>query len=113
MPIEICTVGGFSETGKNSTAVKIDDEVIILDGDKSIESAISKGHTIAGEVNKTRSLSNTPGGDMTPKILAKSAKDAVKDLPISVKVLGEKEMKKICEGCTGNCLKNFHALWTF
>lgn len=31
MPIEICTIGGFSETGKNSTAIKIDDEVVILD----------------------------------------------------------------------------------
>jgi ribonuclease J len=31
MPIEICTVGGFSEVGKNSTVVKIDGEVIILD----------------------------------------------------------------------------------
>lgn len=31
MPIEICTVGGYSETGKNCTAVKVDEEVIILD----------------------------------------------------------------------------------
>ena len=31
MPIEICTIGGYSETGGNSTAIKIDDEVIILD----------------------------------------------------------------------------------
>ena len=31
MPIEICTIGGYSETGKNSTAIKIDDEVVILD----------------------------------------------------------------------------------
>lgn len=31
MPLEICTIGGYSETGKNSTAIKIDDEVIILD----------------------------------------------------------------------------------
>ncbi|MBU0457247.1 MAG: RNase J family beta-CASP ribonuclease [Nanoarchaeota archaeon] len=31
MSIEICTIGGFSETGKNSTAVKIDEEVVILD----------------------------------------------------------------------------------
>ena len=31
MPIEICTSGGYSETGGNSTAIKIDDEVIILD----------------------------------------------------------------------------------
>jgi ribonuclease J len=31
MAIEICAIGGFSETGKNSTAIKIDDEVVVLD----------------------------------------------------------------------------------
>jgi ribonuclease J len=31
MAIEVCTIGGFSEVGKNSTAIKIDDEVIVLD----------------------------------------------------------------------------------
>ncbi len=31
MPIEICSIGGFSESGKNSTAIKVDDEVVILD----------------------------------------------------------------------------------
>ena len=29
--IEICTVGGYSEVGRNMTAVKIDDEVVIFD----------------------------------------------------------------------------------
>ena len=29
--IEICAVGGYSEVGKNMTAIKIDDEVVILD----------------------------------------------------------------------------------
>jgi len=29
--IEICTIGGYNEVGKNSTAIKIDDEVYILD----------------------------------------------------------------------------------
>ncbi|MBI3027696.1 RNase J family beta-CASP ribonuclease [Candidatus Woesearchaeota archaeon] len=28
---EICTIGGYNEVGKNSTAVKVDDEVYILD----------------------------------------------------------------------------------
>ncbi len=59
-----------------------------------VEKAILKGHTIAEEVNKTRSLSNTPGGDMTPKVLAKAAQDAVKGLPVKVTILGEKEMEK-------------------
>jgi len=29
--IEICTVGGFDEVGKNCTAIKVDDEVVLLD----------------------------------------------------------------------------------
>lgn len=31
MPIEVCTIGGFSGTGRNSTAIRVDDEVVILD----------------------------------------------------------------------------------
>ncbi|MFC1754944.1 RNase J family beta-CASP ribonuclease [Thermoproteota archaeon] len=31
MAIEICTVGGYSEVGKNMIAVKVDDEVVVLD----------------------------------------------------------------------------------
>src|SRR3989338_2022042 len=29
--IEICAVGGYNEVGKNCTAVKIDNEIVILD----------------------------------------------------------------------------------
>jgi leucyl aminopeptidase len=70
-------------------------EVFIFGTKESTEKAISKGDTIAKEVNKTRSLSNTPGGDMTPQILAEKAKEAVKGLPVKVTVLGEKEMEKL------------------
>ncbi len=69
-------------------------EIIILGADKNVEKAILKGNIIADEVNKTRTLSNTPGGDMTPSILVKSAINAVKGMPVKVKVLGEKEMEK-------------------
>ncbi len=31
MAIEICTVGGYNEVGKNMTAIKVDDEVVIID----------------------------------------------------------------------------------
>jgi len=68
--------------------------IFILDTTKEIEKNILKGDVIAKEVNKTRSLSNTPGGDMTPKILAQKAKEAVFHLPVKVTILGEKEMKK-------------------
>jgi leucyl aminopeptidase len=69
-------------------------EVFILGASKETEKAIVKGQAISEEVNKTRTLANTPGGDMTPQILAKAAKEAVKGLPVKVTVLGEKEMEK-------------------
>ncbi len=69
-------------------------EVIIVGASAEAQKAILKGNIIAEEVNKTRSLANTPGGDMTPKILAESAKEAVKGLPVKVTILGEKEMEK-------------------
>jgi len=69
-------------------------EIFILGTTKEIEKNILKGDIIANEVNKTRSLSNTPGGDMTPAILAQKAKEGVLGLPVKVTVLGEKEMKK-------------------
>ncbi len=70
-------------------------EIFILGASKKIQQAILKGNIIANEVNKTRSLSNMPGGDMTPQILAKKAKEAVKNLPVKVTVLGEKEMERL------------------
>ncbi|MFA5791554.1 MAG: leucyl aminopeptidase family protein [Candidatus Paceibacterota bacterium] len=70
-------------------------EIIISGTDKEIEKAILKGNDIAQEVNKTRTLSNTPGVDMTPKILAQKALEAVKNFPMKVTILGEKEMKRL------------------
>ena len=78
-------------TEEGSADVK---EIIISGTNSKIEKAILKGHSIAEEVNKTRSLANTPGGDMTPQILARKAKEAVKNLPVKITVLGEKEMEK-------------------
>lgn len=63
-----------------------------------IETAIKKGQEIGRAVNACRTLANTPGGDMTPTLLARAAKDAVKGLPVTVTVLGEKEMKRLGMG---------------
>ena len=69
-------------------------EIFILGTSKEIQTAILKGNVVAREVNAARSLANMPGGDMTPQILAKATKEAVKNLPVKVTVLGEKEMEK-------------------
>ena len=76
---------------KENNSIK---EIFILNTDEKIQKAILKGSIIAEEVNKTRTLANTPGGDMTPQILAQKAKEAVKGMPVKVTVFGEKEMEK-------------------
>ena len=40
MPIEICTIGGFDKTEGNSVAIKVDDEVVILDMGLGMENYI-------------------------------------------------------------------------
>ncbi|MDO8548404.1 MAG: leucyl aminopeptidase [bacterium] len=56
------------------------------------------GEQIGAEVNACRELDNTPGGDMTPKILAAAAKKALKGTKAKVKVLGRKEMQRLGMG---------------
>lgn len=63
-----------------------------------IQTATKKGQEIGRAVNACRELANTPGGDMTPAILAKAAKKAALKLPIRVEVLTEAEMKKLGMG---------------
>lgn len=67
-------------------------------GSPSIEKALQKGQDIGKAVNACRVLANMPGGDMTPTLLAKAAKDAMKGLPVNVTVLGKKEMTKLGMG---------------
>ncbi|MCX6702944.1 MAG: leucyl aminopeptidase family protein [Candidatus Wolfebacteria bacterium] len=54
-----------------------------------------KGVIIGEETNNCRSLANTPGGEMTPKMLAGAAKRAGRYSGIKVKVFDEKAMAKL------------------
>jgi len=65
---------------------------------KSIVSGILKGNKIGELVNECRLISNTPGGDMTPKILANHAKRLSKDIPVKVSILGKKEITRLKMG---------------
>jgi ribonuclease J len=40
MPIEVCTISGYTKTGGNSTAIKVDDEVVIIDMGLAMENYI-------------------------------------------------------------------------
>lgn len=59
-----------------------------------IQKAFRKGKIVGEAVNATRSLANTPGGDMTPSKLGAAAVEAAKDLPLTVSVLDERDMEE-------------------
>ena len=65
---------------------------------KELEKALNNGKIIGEEINEARKLANTPGGDMTPQKLSESAKSALKNLNVKVKVLNKKEIEKVGMG---------------
>ncbi|TSC56626.1 MAG: leucyl aminopeptidase [Parcubacteria group bacterium Gr01-1014_18] len=72
------------------------------EADKSAKAEIKKGLErgviLADEINNTRVLANTPGGDITPESLAEEAIKAAKGLPIKVEVLGVEKMTELKMG---------------
>lgn len=68
-------------------------------GARALTEGLRRGAIIGAEVNATRALANTPGGAMTPTLLAQEAERSVKGLPIRVTILDEKEMRKLGMGC--------------
>jgi leucyl aminopeptidase len=59
---------------------------------------IEKGKIIGDEINACRDLANTPGGAMTPTMLARGARGALKHQNVRVTVYGKKEMLKLGMG---------------
>ncbi|MDD2657337.1 MAG: leucyl aminopeptidase [Candidatus Pacebacteria bacterium] len=76
----------------------VEEIISYTSADLGVEKAVQKGQSIGQAVNACRVLANTPGGDMTPTVLAKAAKEAMRGLPVKVTVLGVTEMKKLGMG---------------
>lgn len=89
-------------TYKTKTGNKKEKELkeITICGDLSpqAKSGLEKGKIIGEYTNKAREISNTPACDMTPTNLGQAAKNLAKDTKLSVKVLGETELKKLKMG---------------
>ncbi len=69
-----------------------------LHKDRKAQSAVKMGAVIASAVNHCRDLANTPGGDMTPRLLAEDALKTGKAAGFRIKVLGPAEMKRLKMG---------------
>jgi len=75
------------------------EEVVVANASATtLSRAFEKGRRVGEEVNECRILANTPGGEMTPKLLAQAAKDAAKRTKVTVKVLGKKEIQALKMG---------------
>lgn len=84
---------------KSKKPKRILSEVLISGNfSKKAKDGLKRGRIVAESANLARDLANTPGGDMTPSLLAKMAKKAVSGTKIRVKVLNESQIKKLKMG---------------
>ena len=71
---------------------------IVASASAAQKAALRKGVAIGEAVNACRALANTPGGEMTPRLLAEEATKAARGTKVSVKILEEPEIKRLKMG---------------
>jgi leucyl aminopeptidase len=76
----------------------IDELILVGVFDAVAKATLKVGEIVAREVNACRELSNTPGGDMTPTLLAHRIQVSAKGTGARVKVLGIKDMETLKMG---------------
>ncbi|MAF80131.1 leucyl aminopeptidase [bacterium] len=64
----------------------------------STKRGAEKGQIIGDEINACRELVNTPGGEMTPKLLASTAEKRAEGTKVKVEVLGKSDIRKLKMG---------------
>lgn len=72
--------------------------LLVTPKNKAVEAGLKRGTIVAESANTARDLANTPGGDMTPKLLAERTKMALKGTKAKVTVLDEPAIKKLKMG---------------
>jgi leucyl aminopeptidase len=71
---------------------------LTADDMKRARDGVARGVIVATYANICRDIANTPGGDMTPAILAQRAKEILKSTAARVSVLDEKAIRKLKMG---------------
>lgn len=88
----------YDQLKKNDESKKkIENIVIIGEGDE-IENAARRGRIISDSVYLARDLSNAPSNLMTPRILARKAKELARRYQLICDVFAEKDIKKMKMG---------------
>ncbi len=71
---------------------------LLTDAGKSAKDGVARGMIVGSSANHCRDLANTPGGDMTPQILAECARTLLKGPKTKVTVFDEKAIAKMQMG---------------
>ena len=88
----------FTHYKSKQTKNALSELLIIGEKSPNILSALAQGITIAKYMNMCRDIANTPGGDMTPQLLAKATKKALTGTKTTVTVLDHIAIKKLGMG---------------
>jgi len=76
----------------------VEEVTVVGKASAEVKRGVEIGQMVGAEVNACRVLANTPGGDMTPRILAEETRKAARGTRVKVRVLGPREMKKLKMG---------------
>lgn len=74
---------------------ELEECALVGEFDATKKAALSLGTIVAEETNACRDLSNMPGGDMTPTVLARRIKASARGTGAAVTVLDQKDMRKL------------------
>jgi|TARA_Y100000310_G_scaffold345555_1_gene466527 leucyl aminopeptidase len=74
------------------------EEIIAVGASRDCQKGFKKGQIIGDGINRCRELANTPGGEMTPTLLAKEAESAAKGTEVSVLVFSKKKLEELKMG---------------
>jgi leucyl aminopeptidase len=77
---------------------QLEELMLVGELDQQAKASLKLGEIVAKEVNACRDLSNTPGGDMTPTLLATRIKASAKGAAATVQVLSVKDMETLKMG---------------
>ncbi len=89
--------GEFHKTPPKEGFKKIEKVLLFCQSvDRVVKDALKRGVVMGEAVNRARTISNYPGGDMTPEGLAEAARElAMRNLNLAVTVFDEQKMKLI------------------
>jgi leucyl aminopeptidase len=83
----------YKSNGQRAKTNEVRIAVAKASDERAVKSAVDRATVLAAGTALARDLTNTPAGDFTPESFAAEARRVARSLPLTVRVLGEKELR--------------------